>query len=397
MQLPTLVLIALLSATPVQVRTLDGTLHSGSLTSLESGRLTIDVDGDVLQLDADNLLEVRPENVPQPDEFLLDRSVAIRFVDGSLLHAKSFTLSNRKAAVESDAVGGVSAPLSELRSVRLAEMESPVRDAWDALHERDARTDLLIVRKMDALDFVGGVVSGVDDSGVHLLVNNREVTVPADRVFGLIFPNSAPNNRESACEILLASGDRLILRNVDIQDDNLSGSLHAGAEVSLPLAQVQVVDFGLGRVRYLTDLTETAEYKPVGLITTEDVLRIRKNVNSIGGSFVVGQKAYARGLWVHSGTTLKYRLNRDFRRLQATVGVDRSASGCARVDPQVVATITGDGRQLFQGQFGWDVEPASLDLDVAGVRDLEIRVEPANPETIGACEHLVLAEARVIK
>jgi hypothetical protein len=188
-----------------------------------------------------------------------------------------------------------------------------------------------------------------------------------------------------------------VLKSVAIQDDRLTGQLLAGPEIAVPLAQVRNVDFGLGRVRYLADLAETAAYKPVGLITSEDVLQLRKNTNSVGSAFIVGEDTYARGLWVHSGTTLKYRLNRDYRRLQAIVGVDRSASACARVNPRVRATISGDGRELFQAEFGWDVEPQALDLEVAGIRDLVIQIDPTTAETIGACEHLVLAEARVIK
>ena len=74
-----------------------------------------------------------------------------------------------------------------------------------------------------------------------------------------------------------------------------------------------------------------------------------------------------------------------------------SASACARVNPRVRATITGDGRELFEAEFGWDGEPRVLDLDVSGIRDLVIQIDPTSAETIGACEHLVFAEARVIK
>ncbi|MEX0587123.1 MAG: NPCBM/NEW2 domain-containing protein, partial [Pirellulales bacterium] len=395
MQFPVLAFLALLAATPVQIRTLDGQQRPGEISALQAGRLTLEVDGAPVELNAADLLEVRPDNVPEPDEFLLERSIAVRFVDHSLLHVKSFSLGNREATALSESIGEFTVPHSEILSVRLAELQSPVRSAWNALQERETKSDLLVVRKMDSLDFVGGVIASVGDDGVHALLNNREATIPTNRSFGLIFAQAAPQRREPACEVFLSSGDRLVLKDVAIQDDQLRGTLLAGPAVNLPLAQVKVVDFGLGRVRYLADLTESASYQPVGLITSEDVLKLRKNMNSIGGDFIVGKQSYDRGLWIHSGTTLKYRLNRDYRRLQATMGVDRSASGCARVNPQMLATIIGDGRSLFEGRFGWDGEPQSLDLDVAGVRDLEIRIEPANPETIGACEHLVLAEARV--
>lgn len=397
MQLPALALIAALAATPIQVRTLDGTRQSGQLTLLESGRLTLEVDGAPVDVEASDLLELRNDAVPEPDEFLLERSSVVRFIDESQLHVQSFALKDRTVTVTSDLLGEIEAPQSEIRSVRLAEMDSAVRSAWDDLHDRESKADLLVVRKTDALDFVGGVVAGADAGAVQVLVKSREVSVPVDRVFGLIFAQTTPQGREPACETRLASGDRLVLKRIAIREDRLEGTLQSGAAVTLPMAQVQVIDFGLGRVRYLADLPESAEYKPVGLITSKDVLQVRKNMNSIGGSFVVGKKSYDRGLWVHSGTTLKYRINRDYRRLQATIGVDRSSSGCARVNPQIRATISGDGAPLFEGRFGWDGEPETLDLDVAGVRDLVIRVEPAQPDTIGACEHLVLAEARVIK
>jgi hypothetical protein len=157
------------------------------------------------------------------------------------------------------------------------------------------------------------------------------------------------------------------------------------------------VDFGLGRVKYLTDMAETATYEPVGLVTSEDVQKVRKNMNSLGGSLKLGKATYARGLWIHSGTILKYRLNREYRRLQGVVGMERSSDSCARLSPAVHVTILGDGKALLEGDFAWSGEPQPLDLDVAGIRDLEIRVQPANKETLGACEHLAIADARAIK
>ena len=397
MSVSALICLALLSAAPVEVHSLDGATHSGAITSLQGGLLTLEVDGAPLELNAADLLDIRPADATPPDEFVLDRSKAVRLVDGSVLYVSSFTLKDRQAVLVSEVLGEISLPSAQVRSVRLAEMEAPVRAAWDGLQARDSKTDLLVVRKADALDFVGGVVASVGDDGVHLLVNGRDVAAPLSRVFGIVFPQPIAERRDIACELLLASGDRLTLKEVSVRDDTVSGALLAGPVITLPLAQVQLADFGLGRIRYLADLAETAVYKPVGLITSEDVLRLRKNMNSVGGTFIVGKESYARGLWVHSGTTLKYRLNRDYRRLQAVAGVDRSASGCARVNPTISATVVGDGRVLFESKFNWDGDPQNLDLDVTGVRDLEIRIEPASADTIGACEHLVLADARVVK
>ena len=47
-------------------------------------------------------------------------------------------------------------------------------------------------------------------------------------------------------------------------------------------------------------------------------------------------------------------------------------------------------------EVAWNDPPSALDLDVSGVRELEIRVEPPR-EIPGVLEHLVLGEARVVK
>ena len=65
--------------------------------------------------------------------------------------------------------------------------------------------------------------------------------------------------------------------------------------------------------------------------------------------------------------------------------------------PASHVTILADGAVLFDADVNWQDDPRTLDLDVTGIRDLEIRVTPARPQTIGACEHLALADARVIK
>jgi hypothetical protein len=299
--------------------------------------------------------------------------------------------------VSSDVLGSLEIPLAQVGSVRLAPLDSKVRDAWGELRMREARGDLLVVRKGDALDFVGGVVAEVADASVDVLVDNREVPVPRERVFGIVYPRTAPARETAVCELVLDTGDRLRLTEIALSESELRAALVCGPRATLPLSRVRSIDFGLGRVRFLADLPETATYTPVGLIGSDEVLKVRKNGNSLGGALRVGKRMYSRGLWIHSGTTLQYRLNRDYRRLQGVLGIERSSDSCARLEPAVHVVVLGDGKVLLEADFTWAGEPQTTDLDVGGVRDLEIRVQPVSAETLGACEHLAIAEARVIK
>jgi hypothetical protein len=388
----------LVAAAPnVEVTLLDGQGRRGTLASLSGTELTLRAGEETVTYAAADLLELRFTGAVAEDTLEQQRRFEVRLVDGTLLRCTAFTSTPRTATLTTDVVGQLELPLAQIRSVRLGELDSKVRDAWDELRARETRNDLLVVRKGNALDFVGGVAADVTEQSVKMLVNDRDVPVPRERVFGIVYPRPAPASERAVCELALDSGDRLRLTGITLTADEASATLVAGPLVTVPAARIRAVDFGLGRVKYLADMSETADYEPVGLITSEDVQKLRKNSNSLGGPLKVGRATYARGLWLHSGTVLKYRLNREYRRLQGIVGMERSSDSCARLAPAVHVTILGDGKSLLEGDFTWAGEPQPMDLDVAGIRDLEIRVQPVNKETLGACEHLAIAEARAVK
>lgn len=389
--------VALSAAPDVDVTLLDGRTLTGALESLSASELNLRKGDEATAVAAADVLELRFPRAAAEDALEQSQRIEVRLVDGSVLLCTAYTSGGRSATATNDVLGALEIPLSQVRSVRFAPLDSRVRDAWGELRGREARGDLLVVRKGDALDFVGGVVAEVGDASVEVLVDNREVPVPRERVFGVVYPRPAPARETAVCELTLDSGDRLRLTEIALSESELSATLVSGPRARVPVSRVRTMDFGLGRVRYLADLPETAAYTPVGLIGSEDVLKVRKNGNSLGGALRVGTTIYTRGLWIHSGTTLRYRLNRDYRRLQGVVGIERSSDSCARLSPAVHVVVLGDGKVLLEGDFAWAGEPQTVDLDVSGVRDLEIRVTPVSADTLGACEHLAIAEARVIK
>ena len=393
-----LVFGTLVAAAPdVEVTLLDGQSRGGTLESLTETELVLRSGEGTSTYAATDLLEMRFTRAAAEEPLEQQRQLEVQLVDGSILRCADYTSTPRSATLATEIIGKLELPLTQIRNVRLGELDSKIRESWDELRGREARNDLLVVRKGNALDFVGGVVAEVSGQSVKMLVNDRDVPVPRDRVFGIVYPRAAPAREPAACELELDSGDRLRLTSVTLTADQASATLVAGPQVMLSVERIRAVDFGLGRVKYLTDMPETVTYEPVGLVTSEDVQKLRKNMNSLGGSLKVGKLTYARGLWIHSGTLLKYRLNREYRRLQGIVGMERSSDSCARLSPAVHVTISGDGRKLLDSDFAWSDESQPMDLDVAGVRDLEIRVQPLNKETLGACEHLAIAEARAIK
>ena len=61
----------------------------------------------------------------------------------------------------------------------------------------------------------------------------------------------------------------------------------------------------------------------------------------------------------------------------------------------VYVEIKGNGRTLYSGNVRSSDRPVELNLDVRGVRDLDILVDFG--DNLEICDHLDLCEARLIK
>jgi hypothetical protein len=271
-----------------------------------------------------------------------------------------------------------------------------VKNTWADLVTRDTRNDLLVIRKGEALEFVGGVVGDISEKDVKLLVRNREVAVPRTQVFGVIYVRAQAAPPPAICEVQTLRGDRLHARNLALSEDALTVSLIDEASLTIPVSDLAAIDFTLGRVKALGDVPMDQKQHAASVILTPSVFEIRKNHTSLGQPLRIGDRDYSRGLWFHSGATGTFRLQRQFQKLTATVGLDANSTELSRVAPEVKLTITGDGKPLFEAQVAWNDAPLPLDLDVSGVRDLEIRVDSLQ-ETPGILEHLDLGDARLIR
>ena len=112
--------------------------------------------------------------------------------------------------------------------------------------------------------------------------------------------------------------------------------------------------------------------------------------NRNGGPLEVDGTKYAKGLCIHSRTTIVYRLRGRFSRFKAVAGIDQEFRDLGNV--QLV--IHGDDKVLFDAAIAGKTAK-TLDLDVAGVRRLTILVDFGENMDIG--DYLDLCGARFEK
>jgi hypothetical protein len=332
----------------------------------------------------------RTETPPEPDEPFLP---VVVLQNGSQLGGSDIKVAQRKLEMKTR-WGMLSFPIAEARSLRLAAADDKLESAWQEIRTRDTSNDLLVIRKGDALDFVAGVVGDVSEKEVKLLARGRDLAVPRERVFGIVYVPHAPA-QAPLCEVALASGDHLRVSELAIAGDQLAAKI-GEVRVPVPLAEIASLDFTLGKIKALADLPMTQNQFASSPLLTAASFEVRKNRNSLGKTLRIGDREFTRGLWMHSGASATFRLGREYRRLTTTIGLDSNSTELPRIAPRVKVIFSGDGKTIDSREVSWDDPPETIELDVAGVRELEVRVESSKDKP-GVLEHLVLGEARVIK
>jgi hypothetical protein len=107
---------------------------------------------------------------------------------------------------------------------------------------------------------------------------------------------------------------------------------------------------------------------------------------------MLGGESYERGLALHSRTLMAFRLTEPFERFAATVGIDdRFRSG-----GNVRLVISGERGLLLEKTIASQDEPLELDIDVRGVRRLQILVDFGEDRSDNG-DHLNLCNARLTK
>jgi hypothetical protein len=397
MQLASLLVLALAAQSPaVEVQTLKGERLSGELVELTDSAAVLKRDGTAQSVDLSGVLEVQ-FTAPAGSESPAGPRVTLS--DGSRLTCSEISVNGRQVMLNSPVLGAFQLPRDRVAHIRFGQSSAKLDEAWNALLQRESKSDLLVVRKDDVLDFLTGVAGTVADK-VQFLIDGDEIPVPRERVYGIIYyRRSAAGARKPHCHVRLHGGDELQVSGCTLEGAVVLADFGGGVKVRIPPASIAALDFSAGKLRYLSQLEpREIKYTPFFDIFPYEYRRDR---SLDGPPLSVGGKTYSRGIAMHSRTLLRYRIGGEFSRFQAVMGIDDSVGRLHLGNVHVV--ISGDGRKLHESDVkSYDetgkkqVAPVLLDLDITGVRDLEIFVD-FGPDVQDTGDHLDLADAKLSK
>ena len=392
-----LLIAASVAAAPqVELSTLADEEHRGALVKLDAAVLTLTVNGSESNLPVSELLGVKFTATKTTRR--IDRKLSrVVFADGSRFGCSNVTATGRKAVLESPQLGKVEVPRSAVISFRF-DSDSTVDDAWRKLHGRRRKRDLLVIKKKGevvVLDYLEGIVGAIGKQEIKFLFSGDEIAIQRDKAFGVIYADQKTAAARPVCEVLLNDSGRLKVDKIAWDGTQLTAALSAGGNVNIALDAIAALDFSFGKIRYLSQL-DPRETKYTPFFDIE--FKYRRDKNLDGDPLRLGDKTFKRGLCIHSKTILLYRINTDYRRFKAVIGIDYARARDGLGDVHVVisdATNRNAKKVLFEADVRGADKPRELDLDVSKVRDLEILVDFGGDLDIA--DWLNLADARVTK
>ncbi len=381
-------LFVLLAPPQVEVSTLQGEPRIGEWRGLTESSVSLSQGGQDASVPLGEVLEVRfrrdgAAKFEKP-------AVGISLWDGSTLSGSQIKVAGKKVELASPVLDHVSLPQLDIATIRFADRVTSVDDQWIKLTEKDRKSDLLVIRKEEVLDFLDGVFVELTEKSVKFLIDGEEVSIKREKVFGLLFAPRQGASKAPTVRVELANGDVVMAASVTGSDGGLKARLVSKVEVPLPLEQIKSIDLSQGKLKYLSQMEpREVKYTPYFDTTWE----YRRDTNMDGGPLRLGNKIYPRGLCVHSKTQLKYRLGGEYRRFQTVIGIDHLVASNGYADCRLV--IQGDGKTLFETDVKGKDAPQPIDLDVAGIVSLDVLVDFGG--NLDISDHLDLADAKLVK
>jgi hypothetical protein len=369
-----------------EIRTLSGQVIKGDIVRVNDKEIVLRTDaGDVATPLAQVLLLdlKKPVAGPPKDGEYTD----VRLLDDTLLHCSKVVLKKSDAELTLLTGQNLKIPQKKVYWILRDAQDAQLRKQWDELLAQKSKRDRVVALRAGGLNPIEGTLGDADDKGETIrfrLESGKTIDAKLDSLKGLIFYQEPPETA-SVCQVIDTQGDVWVASKVDFDAKGFHITTPAGLTVTLEEKLLAKLDYNLGKLTYLSDLTpvKVTERSLSGLVT-----HYRRDVNLDGEPIVLDNRAYGKGLSLHAHTELEYDLGGKYKEFRGVVGIDPRVGG----DSQPRVTIECDGAKVFSEVINAKA-PRPLAVNVRNASRLRITVSSQNP--LDLHDHATIAEARV--
>ena len=396
-----LVLAALLSSVVVDVTLSDGQRQSGELLALSNEQITVTLENGEKQAFArTGLQEIR---FPKSEADSSPVKARVRLTDQSLIPCEAVVMEDGQIVIDKGRPGEWTAKSKTVETIRWSLPDEETDDQWNEIATKVGAYDLLVIRRQ-SLDYLKGVVVGIDSEAVKFQYSGDTIPAPLAKVAGIMLAKQAAEQPTVRIRLTTHDGGLWMLDSASLDKNQVSVITASGVKARLPLESIASIAYPqLGAV-YLTDL-EPTDVRLDSLVASTVLAESLKKLN--GPKFDVGydgqplrivssqsqngSQSFQRGLAVQSRTELVYRLAGKYQRFTATAGIAIDSASQADVELVVFA----DEREAFRKAIKSEDEPVAVDVDVSSARRLKLVVDYGANLDVG--DRLHLGDARLVK
>ena len=262
-------------------------------------------------------------------------------------------------------------PLSLIQGIRLQprlitkELESTVGTP--------GKEDRLLVRVDDSLETLSGLLESLDEKSVAFQWNDKTRSFPIENLVAISVASIGGEDKHVRnCLVRFKEGDASVWAKVQsLQGDVLKLEVAENTIVEIKLSKVQSISIRSELLQFVSDLSpKSIEYQPI--VTFPRLYQKDRNVS--GGVLTLKDQSirtFEKGIGVPSNSKLTYQLNKEFKTLCTTVGIDTETAGHG----SCVFVIRGDDKELARVSRNGTDEAKKVEVNVEGIQILQLIVE----------------------
>jgi hypothetical protein len=376
----------------VQVIDAQGKVRTGMLTELNAGQITLGTT-EPARLALRNLVLLK---FPDRRMHLAGEGPFVVLADGEILALRPDSINDEAMTgrwIRDLELPAVKVPLESVRGIVFDRPVDPAALArlLDRMLDGSDSQDLLILRNGDLVE---GEFAGLDKNELALKTEGDTSKIPIDGVRALVMnpqlAASEPFQGEGGL-VSLTDGSRFRARNLKfVSPDHLALEPRFGGKLRIHLNALESIRFLGGCATWLSDLAP-ADYRFEPFFQLEWPLRRDRTV--AGGFLKVRGSEYAKGLGVHSRSTISYALDGKYRRFHASIGIDDDALGKG----SVIFEVLLDGKVAFTSETLTGTSPVVVlqPVDLTGAKTLSLRVDYAGEADI--LDHADWCDAVIVR
>jgi hypothetical protein len=283
----------------------------------------------------------------------------------------------------------IDVPLEIIRAIAFKRTERVTKELTNPSDSQD----IIVVNTAGGEKTVAGIFEGLGQGKVSLNFNGKSRKISVEKINGIVLANLGLKPLEGA-KIELTDRSQISGRLQQVTDGQAILAVTSTAVIRLPWTSVTQMELESDNLEYLSNL-EPIEFQQKSIFAPQRSWQRDRSVESnplrLHEPNTNSYLNFRKGIGTQSFCELKFENTHQFRRFQAVAGIDVETNG--RGDCQM--SVYADGIQLWSQRITAKTPPASIDVDITGMKVLTLVVEPGRQFDLA--DHANWADAKFVK